>query len=70
MIRVKSVSLKEGNKVIAALYADTREEVTDHITGASIYGLEDVVELEASSTVLTADMDFAQYDSKGVWHWS
>lgn len=57
-------------KIIADLYADTKEEVTNNmeILGIKDTYLEDY-ELHADSKVHTAKGEIAILDSQGTWHW-
>lgn len=59
----------DDNKKMVSLYADTKSEVTDSITGADVIGMEDDVDLDAGSIVRTASFDVACLNSSHTWIW-
>lgn len=74
MIKVKQVNdvkvLPEGKrKVEVNLFADTKTEVTDFITGADVEGLLDTDEIDFGSFVMTASAEYAYMQSSGQWKW-
>ena len=56
-------------KQTVSLYADTKSEVTNSITGADVEGMNDDVDLDAGSIVRTAAFDIACLNSSHVWVW-
>ena len=74
MLKLKSINnlkvLPDGHrKVEVSLYADTKTEVTNTLTGADIEGLLDTDELDTGSFVLTASFEPAYLQSSGQWKW-
>lgn len=56
----------EPRKVIASLFADTKEEISEEMT---VIGLPENATMEPSSSVLTADGEVALMKSDGTWNW-
>lgn len=73
MIKLKKINQTRyvnGKKMVdASLFADTKNEVTNNLTGKDIDGLEDDVELDVGSMVVTADFQPAQLNSSHQWVW-
>ena len=74
MIKLKSINtmkvLPDGTrKVDANLFADTKTEVTDSITGADVDGLLSTDIIDFGSFVSTASAEFAYMQSSGQWKW-
>ena len=73
MLKLKNViseRVESGTKYVEALlYADTKSEVTNSITGSDVEGLANDVELDTGSMVLTAAFEPAQKNSSGQWIW-
>lgn len=53
-------------KVVANLFADTKEEVTD---GMEVVGMIKGYDLDTESTVITAKGELAFLKSDGTWNW-
>lgn len=73
MIKLKNVLSKRiysgKTYVEALLYSDTKSEVKNSIKGSDVEGLDDDVELDVGSMVLTAAFEPAQKNSSGQWIW-
>lgn len=73
MIKLKTINevkqKSDGKYVECVLFADTKSEVTDLITGADVEGLEDNVKIDTGSMVITAEFDVAQLNSLHSWKW-
>ena len=74
MIKLKSVNnakiLPDGTrKVDANLFADTKTEVTNSITGADVDGLLSTDKIDFGSFVMTASAEYAYMQSSGEWKW-
>lgn len=54
---------------IVSLFADTRLEVTNSITGADVVGMEDDYDIDAGSIVRTANFDIGSLNSSHEWKW-
>lgn len=60
----------DGTKLITTtLFADTKSEVTDDITGEDVLGVEDDVDFDAGTLVITASGDSAFLNSSHQWNW-
>jgi len=62
MIRVENVKSKNGNKIVAVLFSDTKTEIVPNLKLGN-----DLIDF--GSRVVTADGDIGQLDSDGTWHW-
>lgn len=51
------------------LYADTKSEVTDSITGADVVGMDDSYEIGTASIVRTASFLVGTLNSSHEWKW-
>ena len=51
------------------LYADTKQEVTNGITGEDVDSMEDNAKIDVGSMVLTSDFEVAQLNSSNQWVW-
>lgn len=75
MIKLKEITSSEVDEnsgvetVVATLYADTKAEVSDSITGFDVDGLPDECEIGTMSMVITADFQPAQLNSSHHWVW-
>lgn len=73
MIKLLSVlgeSQTGGKKAqMVSLYADTKSEVTNSITGEDVEGMWDDVDLDAGSIVRTAAFDVGCLNSSHTWVW-
>ena len=75
MIKLKNIISSEVDEnsgvetVVASLYADTKAEVSDSITGFDVDGLPDECEIGTMSMVVTADFQPAQLNSLHQWVW-
>lgn len=73
MIKLKEINQTryvDGKKMVdASLFADTKNEVTDDLTGEDIDGLEDDVIIDMGSFVMTASAEYAYMQSNGKWKW-
>ena len=74
MIKLKSITnvkvLPDGTrKVDANLFADTKTEVTNNITGADVDGLLSTDKIDFGSFVMTASAEYAYMQSSGEWKW-
>ena len=59
-----------GKKLVkCSLFADTKTEVTDNITGANVERLEDNCDLDVGTFVYTAKFEVANLDSNHKWVW-
>lgn len=59
-----------GKKLVkCSLFADTKTEVTDNITGADVERLEDNCDLDVGTFVYTAKFEVANLDSNHKWVW-
>lgn len=59
-----------GKKLVkCSLFADTKNEVTDNITGADVERLEDNCDLDVGTFVYTAKFEVANLDSNHKWVW-
>lgn len=63
MVRIDSVKSRNGDKIVAVLFADDK---TDMVSGLKFAGN---LECDFGSRVVTADGDVGQLDSDGTWHW-
>ena len=60
----------DGKKYVkCSLFADTKSEVTDNITGADVDRLEDNCDLDTGTFVMTAGFDVANLNSQHKWVW-
>lgn len=74
MIKLKSINNvkidSSGKKIVdAILYADTKDEVLDTITGADIDDLDDNSDIDVGTIIITAGFDVAQLNSSHEWVW-
>lgn len=73
MIKLKEINQTryvDGKKMVDAnLFADTKNEVTDDLTGEDIDGLEDDAIIDMGSFVMTASAEYAYMQSNGEWKW-
>ena len=73
MIKLKEINQTRyvnGKKMVdASLFADTKNEVTDNLTGENIDGLEDDVIIDMGSFIMTASVEYAYMQSNGKWKW-
>lgn len=74
MIKLLSVFGSSGGDGSAkaqmvSLFADTKVEVTNSITGADVVGMEDDMDIDAGSIVRTASFDIASMNSSHTWIW-
>lgn len=73
MIKLKEINQTryvDGKKMVdASLFADTKNEVTDDLTGEDIDGLEDDAIIDFGSFVNTASAEYAYMQSNGKWKW-
>lgn len=73
MIKLKSITevkqKSDGKYVACVLFSDTKQEVSNSITGADVEGLEDDVKIDTSSMVITASFEVAQLNSNHEWIW-
>lgn len=69
MIRVDGAIVKDTvvKEAKYTFFADTKEEVTDAMTGT--VGLLDGFTIQQGSSVITADGEFAFRKSDGTWNW-
>lgn len=59
-----------GKKLVkCSLFADTKTEVTDNITGADVERLEDNCDLDVGTFVYTAKFEVANLNSNHKWVW-
>lgn len=59
-----------GKKLVkCSLFADTKTEVTDNITGANVERLEDNCDLDVGTFVYTAKFEVANLNSNHKWVW-
>lgn len=59
-----------GKKLVkCSLFADTKTEVTDNITGADVERLEDNCDLDVGTFLYTAKFEVANLDSNHKWVW-
>ena len=59
-----------GKKLVkCSLFADTKTEVTDNITGADVERLEDNCDLDVGTFLYTAKFEVANLDSNHKWIW-
>lgn len=69
---VKSSRIDEttGKKIVkCSLFADTKSEVKNNITGNDIERLEDNCDIDVGTFVMTADFQVAQLNSSHEWVW-
>ena len=67
MVKVMGISTNpDTKKATVSLFADTKTEVT---SGMTIEGMPSGYEIEAGSSVFTADADVAFMKSDGSWNW-
>ena len=60
----------DGKKYVkCSLFADTKTEVTDNITGADVERLEDNCDLDVGTFVYTAKFEVANLNSNHKWVW-
>lgn len=60
----------DGTKLITTtLFADAKTEVLDTITGEDVLGVEDDVDFDFGTLVLTADGESAFLNSSHEWEW-
>jgi len=74
MIKLKGINnvkvLPDGTrKVDVNLFADTKTEVTNSITGADVDGLLSTDKIDFGSFVNTASAEYAYMQSSGEWKW-
>lgn len=73
MIKLKEINQTryvDGKKMVdASLFADTKNEVTDNLTGEDIDGLEDDAIIDMGSFVMTASAEYAYMQSNDKWKW-
>lgn len=73
MIKLKTINevkqKPDGKYVECVLFADTKSEVNNSITGADVEGLEDNAIIDTGSMVITAAFDVAQLNSSHSWIW-
>ena len=62
-----------GDSVVKAqrvsLFADTKTEVTNSITGADVVGMDDSFDIDAGSIVRTANFVVGTLNSSHEWKW-
>lgn len=59
-----------GKKMVkCSLFADTKTEVKDNITGADVERLEDNCDLDVGTFIYTAKFEVANLDSNHKWVW-
>lgn len=67
MVKInKIVHVEANNKIVADLYADSKDDIIDGIE--PIIGLPAGKSLSEGSTAFTADMEFGILNSSGVWN--
>lgn len=54
---------------MVSLYADTKSEVTNSITGTDVEGMKDDYDIDVGSIVRTASFDIATLNSSHTWVW-
>jgi len=54
---------------MVSLFADTKAEVEDTITGEDVEGMLDDVDVDTGSIVRTASFDIGTLNSSHVWVW-
>lgn len=54
---------------MVSLFADTKSEVTNSITGADVDGMLDDVDIDTGSIVRTASFDVGTLNSSHTWVW-
>ena len=61
----------DGNTkaLMVSLFADTKGEVTNSITGADVSGMDDAYDIDAGSIVRTASFEVASLNSSHNWVW-
>ena len=60
----------DGTRLITTtIFADTKTEVTDSITGEDVIGVEDDVDFDAGTLALVANGDSAFLNSSHEWEW-
>lgn len=73
MIKLKEINQTRyvgGRKMVdASLFADTKNEVTDNLTGEDVEGIEDDAIIDMGSFVMTASAEYAYMQSNGKWKW-
>ena len=74
MIKIQSIMGESGGDSSAkaqmvVLYADTKNEVTNSITGADVVGMRDDMKIDSGSIVRTAKFEIGTFNSSGQWVW-
>lgn len=71
LLNVMGESIGENGErsQIVSLFADTKNEVTNSITGANVVGMDDEVDIDSASIVRTASFDIASLNSSHQWVW-
>lgn len=59
----------DDKALMVSLFADTKSEVTNSITGADVVGMDDEVDIDSGSIVRTAAFDIASLNSSHQWVW-
>lgn len=54
---------------MVSLFADTKVEVTNSITGADVDGMDDDYDIDTGSIVRTASFDIGTLNSSHNWIW-
>ena len=54
---------------MVSLFADTKAEVTDSITGADVTGMDSNFDIDSGSIVRTAGFDIGTLNSSHEWVW-
>ena len=65
----ESVGDNDKKLIRASLYADTKTELTDDITGEDVDGMEDDTDLDAGTLIRTASFEVGQLNSSHQWTW-
>ena len=55
--------------LMVSLFADTKAEVTDSITGEDVVGMDDDYDIDSGSIVRTAGFDIGTLNSLHEWKW-
>lgn len=70
LLNILGESAQGGTRAqMVSLYADTKVEVTDSITGEDVEGMWDDIDLDAGSIVRTAGFDVGCLNSSHTWVW-
>lgn len=69
MIRCTDYSPNSDGTVDVSLFADTKDEVLDDMSGVVVQGLPGGTKIAMGSTVLTSSGELAFRKSDDTWNW-